>query len=151
MDRALSLAGAGLMAVVFAVGIPAHAAPKAQEGAQAAATAPASGDVYSSRIQPLFKSQCYKCHAGMFHRGGLKVDTPENILKGGRDGAVIVPGHPEQSMLVKLIRHEGPAENPMPMPPHSKMSDADIATVEKWIQAGAVMPASAASQPAATP
>jgi cytochrome c551/c552 len=39
-----------------------------------------------------------------------------------------------------LIRHEGPVDHPMPMPPKSKLSDADIATITQWIQAGAVMP-----------
>ena len=66
-------------------------------------------------------------------------------LKGGHDGQVIVPGHPEQSLLVKLIRHEGPANDPMPMPPKSKFSDADIATVEQWVKAGAVMPSDSAT------
>ena len=61
-------------------------------------------------------------------------------MKGGHDGVVLVPGHPEQSLLVKLIRHEGPADDPMPMPPKSKLSDADIATIEQWIRAGAVIP-----------
>jgi mono/diheme cytochrome c family protein len=54
---------------------------------------------------------------------------------------VVVVGHPEQSLLVKLIRHEGPADDPMPMPPKGdKLSDADIATVSAWIKAGAKMP-----------
>jgi len=51
-----------------------------------------------------------------------------------------VPGHPEQSLLIKLIRHEGPANDPMPMPPKSKLSDADIATITEWVRNGAVMP-----------
>jgi cytochrome c551/c552 len=62
-------------------------------------------------------------------------------MHGGKDGSVIVPGHPEQSLLVTLIRHEGPAKDPKPMPPKSKLSDADIATITEWIRAGAVMPA----------
>ena len=62
-------------------------------------------------------------------------------MHGGKDGAVIVPGHPEQSLLVKLIRHEGPVSDPKPMPPRSKLSDADITAIAEWIRAGAVMPA----------
>jgi cytochrome c551/c552 len=48
--------------------------------------------------------------------------------------------------MVKLIRHEGPAKDPKPMPPKGKLSDADIATVERWIRAGAVMPADVVPQ-----
>lgn len=66
------------------------------------------------------------------------MDTREHILHGGKDGAVIVPGHPEQSLLVKLVRHEGPAKDSMP--PKSKLSDADIERIAQWIQRGAVMP-----------
>ncbi len=95
---------------------------------------------YTTRVQPILQTNCYRCHAGLNHRGGLQLDSAAAITKGGHDGAVIVPGHPEQSLLVKLIRHEGPADDPMPMPPKGKLSDADIATVEAWVKAGAVMP-----------
>ena len=102
--------------------------------------AQAGTDMYVKTVQPILANNCYKCHGGENHRGGLQLDTKERILKGGKDGAVIVPGHPEQSLLVKLIRHEGPADDPMPMPPKGKLSDADIAAVTAWIKAGAVMP-----------
>ncbi len=96
---------------------------------------------YTSRVQPIFQANCYRCHGGLNHRGGLVLDSRAGMMKGGHDGAVIAPGHPEQSLLVKLIRHEGPANDPMPMPPKSKLSDGDIATIEQWVRAGAVVPA----------
>lgn len=78
---------------------------------------------------------------GTNKKGGLVIDTQAGLKKGGRDGAVIVPGDPENSMFVKLIRHEGPPDDPMPMPPKKpKMSDADIAIITAWVKAGAVMP-----------
>ena len=109
-----------------------------------AQTQPAANSVafYTQRVLPIFESHCYGCHGGMNHRGGLSMVTRASLLKGGHDGAVIVPGNAGQSLLIKLIRHEGPANDPMPMPPapHDKLSDADIATVTQWVQAGAVMP-----------
>ena len=101
----------------------------------------ASPQFYTEHVQPILQSNCYRCHAGLNHRGGLQLDTRAALMHGGEDGAVIIPGHPEQSLLVKLIRHEGPAEDPKPMPPRGKLSDADIAAVTEWIRAGAVMPA----------
>lgn len=98
---------------------------------------------YTEKVQPIFASNCYRCHGGMNHRGGLSLSTRATILKGGKDGAVVVPGDSGHSLLVKLIRHEGPANDPKPMPPKAKLSDADIATVERWIRAGAIMPADA--------
>ena len=113
--------------------------PEAQAG-------PLSMDLYTNHVQPIFQQNCYRCHAGLNHRGGLQMDSQTTLMKGGHDGAVIVPGHPEQSLLVKLIRHEGPPNDPMPMPPKSKISDADISAVEQWIRTGAAMPATPADR-----
>lgn len=86
-------------------------------------------------------TNCGKCHFNMNHKGGLAMDTRASMMKGGRDGVVLVPGDPANSLLVKLVRHEGPANDPMPMPPKSpKISDSDIAVLEQWVKAGAVMP-----------
>jgi cytochrome c len=102
-------------------------------------------EFYTSKVQPIFETNCYRCHGGVNHRGGLSLQTREGMLKGGHDGTVLVPGDPAKSLLVRLIRHEGPANDPMPMPPKSpKISDADIATVERWVKAGAIMPEDAA-------
>jgi len=129
---ALALA-ASLLAAAAVLWRPAPAA--AQAGPD-----PASAAFYTQRVLPILQTNCYRCHAGMNHRGGLSMETRASLLKGGQDGTVVVPGHADQSLLVKLIRHEGPANDPMPMPPKSKLSDAEIATITQWIQAGAVMP-----------
>ncbi len=112
-----------------------------QVGAQEDASKP---EFYTAKVKPIFDANCARCHGGANHRGGLNMDTREALLKGGHDGAVITPGDPSASLLVKLIRHEGPASDPMPMPPNKpKISDEDIATVTKWVKAGAVMPVEA--------
>lgn len=107
-----------------------------------AATDPAQPAFYTENVLPIFQANCYRCHGGMNHRGGLNMETRDSMLKGGHHGSDLVPGHPESSLIVRLIRHEGPADDPMNMPPapRPKLSDADIATVEAWIRAGAVMP-----------
>jgi len=123
-------------------------APSRVQAAPAAAGAgqDAAGlKIYTEKVVPIFQANCYRCHGGMNHRGGFTMDTKAGMAKGGHDGPVIVPGSPEKSLLVKLIRHEGPADDPMPMPPNKpKISDADIATVEAWVKAGAIMPEDAA-------
>jgi mono/diheme cytochrome c family protein len=104
--------------------------------------APNTVAFYTQRVQPIFQANCYSCHGGMNHRGGLNIATKAGMLKGGHDGSVLDAKNPEQSMLIKLIRHEGPVDDPMPMPPkpRKKISDADIATVTAWVKAGAIMP-----------
>jgi cytochrome c len=101
----------------------------------------ATPEFYTSKVQPIFQANCYRCHGGMNHRGGLNIQSRAGMIKGGHDGQVLVPGDPSKSLLVRLIRHEGPANDPMPMPPKSpKISDEDIATVERWVKSGAIMP-----------
>ena len=102
---------------------------------------PASAQFYTEKVVPVLEAHCYQCHGGTAHRGGLSLATKAGMLKGGHDGTVLVPGKPESSLIVKLIRHEGPADDPMPMPPNKpKLSDDDIAVVEQWVKAGALMP-----------
>ena len=129
------LLGAGVTAVAMAALAGSELRPVA---AQDAANKPA---FYTEKVRPILQSNCGKCHMDVNHKGGLSLQTKASTLKGGRDGVVIVPGDPASSLLVKLIRHEGPADDPKPMPPKSpKIADADIATIEQWVKAGAVMP-----------
>lgn len=103
--------------------------------------APNSPAFYTEKVRPILMTNCGKCHFDMNHKGGLAMGSKASLMKGGRDGVVIVPGDPANSMLLKLIKHEGPPEDPKPMPPKApKLSNADIAVVEQWIKAGAVMP-----------
>jgi cytochrome c len=131
MRRVLAGVGVVVAAVLAGAGMRAVAA-------QEAANKPA---FYTEKVRPILQTNCGKCHFDVNHKGGLSLQTRESTLKGGRDGVVIVPGDPANSLLVKLINHEGPVDDPKPMPPKSpKMSDADIAVIEQWVKAGAVMP-----------
>jgi mono/diheme cytochrome c family protein len=141
---ALSLAALALTAL--AVRQP--DAVRAQNTGAQAGPNPGTVDYYQQKVKPIFDANCMRCHGGMNHRGGLNMDTRAGLLKGGHDGAVLDAAHPEQSLLIKLIRHEGPANDPMPMPPapRAKLPDADIATVTAWVKAGAPMPEEAAGK-----
>ncbi len=122
-----------LAAACLPAGHPVH-------GAGPNTLAPDTPQFYTAHVQPIFQANCYRCHAGLNHRGGLVMDTKAGLERGGKNGPVLVPGHPEQSLLVALIRHEGGAGDSRIMPPNGKLSDADIATVEQWVRAGAAMP-----------
>ena len=136
----LALAVPTLLLFAGAASIPDGSVHAAQDPA-------ASPEFYTTQVKPILDANCGRCHEGTNHRGALNIDTRAGLLKGGHDGAVIVPGDAANSLLVKLIRHEGPADDPMPMPPHKpKLSDQDIATVSRWIAAGAVMPVQASAK-----
>ena len=98
-------------------------------------------DIYTARVKPIFAANCGRCHSGMNHRGGLNMDTREALLKGGHTGPAIVPGDPTKSLLVIVIRHQRPGNDPKNMPPNKpQLSESDIHAVEMWIKAGAPMP-----------
>ncbi len=102
------------------------------------ATDPASLDYYNHRVQPILQANCYRCHAGLNRKGGLRLDSRDAILHGGKSGAVLTPGHPELSPLIAAIHRDNPTTKPMP--PKSILAPADIAALTAWIQAGAPIP-----------
>jgi cytochrome c len=106
---------------------------------------PATVEFYHQDVEPIFRSKCFRCHGGMNRKGQFSMQTRTGMMRGGKHGAAIVPGDPAASLLVRLIRHEpagtGTAPEPGPMPDkRKKISDADIALVERWVKAGAIMP-----------
>ncbi|MCP4173234.1 MAG: DUF1553 domain-containing protein [Fuerstiella sp.] len=94
-------------------------------------------EFFESRIRPVLVEHCYKCHAvnAKNVRGGLLLDSKAGALDGGESGAAVVPGAPEESLLLSALKHES-----YEMPPDRKLSDAIVADFEKWIHDGAVDP-----------
>ena len=91
---------------------------------------------FEMQVRPLLVEKCYACHTEE-RMGGLQLDTREHALKGGKDGAVIVPGDPEKSLLIQALRYTDPK---LKMPPGGRLKDGQIAAVEAWVKAGAVWP-----------
>ena len=60
---------------------------------------------FESRIRPVLVEHCYKCHSGRAKspKGGLRVDSREALLRGGENGPAVVPGKPDDSLLVKAL------------------------------------------------
>ncbi len=106
-------------------------------GAQSSAQSPEQGEFFEKRIRPVLSSRCYTCHTGL-KSGGLRLDSLQNILKGGNDGAVIVLGHPEDSILIKAISH---THERLKMPLGGpKLDDETIEDFKQWIHDGAFWP-----------
>ena len=98
---------------------------------------PQSGADLFAKIEPIFAKNCYACHGSM-QSGGLRLDSRAGAMKGGTDGPVIVPGKPDESLLIQAVRRTHPR---IKMPPSGELSDADIATLVEWVGKGAVWPA----------
>ena len=92
--------------------------------------ASAVADDFKEKVAPIFEANCVSCHGSKMQRSGLDLRSLEAVLRGGARGKIIVPGHPERSLLYKLITHAEDPKMPMGM---GKLSDADIAAIAEWI------------------
>src|SRR5213075_1078613 len=74
-----------------------------------ASAAPAPN--FSREVRPLLEQHCVKCHGPEKQKGGLRFDTKEGAFKAGESGEkAIVPGHANESRLVKLVSSKDAAE-----------------------------------------
>ena len=95
---------------------------------------------FESKIRPVLVEHCHECHSieSGKAKGGLRLDDREAVLRGGGSGPALVPGKPEESLLLAAIRHRDPD---LEMPPRKeRLSDAILKDFEQWIADGAVDP-----------
>ncbi len=99
----------------------------------------ASADFFELKVRPVLANNCNSCH-GASAMSGLRLDSREGLLKGGNRGTALVPGDPDNSLLMKAIR-QGDA---LKMPMGGKLADNEIEDLAAWVKNGAVWPASPA-------
>jgi mono/diheme cytochrome c family protein len=111
--------------------------------------APSAQDLefFEAKIRPLLADACLECHAED-EKGGLRLDSREALLKGGESGPALVPGDPDNSLLVQVVRHVS-GQPKMPRR-KDKLPDAQIEALAQWVRSGAPWPASAAPTPTRT-
>ena len=104
-------------------------------------------EFFEARIRPVLAANCYACHTDN-KLGGLRVDSRVALLAGGKSGPAIVPGRPEESLLLKAVLQTDP-QLKMPMG-GSKLKEKEIADLKYWIQTmAAFWPVETANGPAA--
>ena len=93
--------------------------------------------VYSDVIQPILQTKCYSCHGKNKQKGKLRMDDSLRLMKGGKDGPVIIPGNVEKSEMAKRLSL--PREDDDHMPPKEKPqpTEQEIALIHWWIKSGA--------------
>ena len=112
------------------------------------ARAESDTDFFENRIRPILVAKCDGCHSNAKGKtsGGLALDTRDGWQKGGDNGAVIVPGKPDESVLIKAIRYQ---DEDLQMPPPEKggkLTDREIAALTEWVTRGAPDPRIAAAR-----
>ncbi|WP_145220383.1 PSD1 and planctomycete cytochrome C domain-containing protein [Planctomycetes bacterium TBK1r] len=99
-------------------------------------------EFFERKIRPVLVARCYECHSSDADlvQGGLRVDDPQAMLRGGDSGTAISPGQPAASLLLAALRYDG-----MEMPPDEPLPENVIRDFEQWIEWGAVMPEASAT------
>ncbi len=96
---------------------------------------------FEQRIRPVLADVCFRCHGEAKASGGLRVDSREALFRGGDSGPAIVPGKPDESLLVRAIRH---ADDVSAMPVDGELDDGQIEAMVAWVSDGAPWPAKTA-------
>jgi hypothetical protein len=104
---------------------------------------------FEKRIRPLLAEHCYECHstAAKKAKGGLRLDFRVGWEKGGDSGPAIVPGKPDDSLLIKGVRHW---DKEFKMPPDKPLTPAQVADLVQWVKLGAPDPRTNAPTATAT-
>lgn len=97
-------------------------------------------DFFEAKIRPMLVTHCYECHSAAAAgkkklKGSLLLDSREGSRQGGDSGPAVVPGKPDESLLLGALTHES-----FEMPPKGKLPDKLIADFRKWIEMGAPDP-----------
>ncbi len=98
------------------------------------ASVPHPDSFYAQHIHPVFDSHCVGCHGAAKSQGGLRLDSYDALMRGGKSGPAIVPRNPDKSLLLMRVtlpstdKHFMPAEGRPPLKPE------EIAWLRAWIQ-----------------
>ncbi|HUQ93497.1 MAG TPA: PSD1 and planctomycete cytochrome C domain-containing protein [Bryobacteraceae bacterium] len=92
-------------------------------------------EFFETRIRPVLAKNCFACHS-QTEMGGLRLDTRERAMRGGKSGPSILPGNAAGSLLMDAVQYA----SKLKMPPKGKLSEREIADLRAWIEEGAIWP-----------
>lgn len=87
---------------------------------------------FEQHVVPVLKTRCFKCHGGEKREAGLDLRRRFAMVRGGDSGPSLVPGKPDESLLVEMV-----ADRHMPPEGEPALEDAEIALLRRWVAAGA--------------
>jgi mono/diheme cytochrome c family protein len=92
---------------------------------------------YGREIHPIFDANCVACHGASKVQGGLRLDSYDLMMKGGKDGPVVVPRNALGSMLLERITLPADNQHFMPAEGRPPVRQAEVARIRAWIEQGA--------------
>ncbi|MFO0803120.1 MAG: PSD1 and planctomycete cytochrome C domain-containing protein [Gemmataceae bacterium] len=108
---------------------------------QRSATAADGNAFFEKKVRPVLVEKCVSCHGEKKQAGELRVDSRKALLAGGDRGPALVPGKPEESLLIRAVRHN----EELKMPQKTKLPQSDIDALAEWVKLGAPWPDEAAT------
>ena len=102
-----------------------------------------ASDFFEKEVRPVLAKNCSACHTATA-LGNLSMTSGEALRKGGNSGPAIMPGKPDESLLIQVVSH---THARLKMPPSGKLSDAEIGALKQWIADGAVWPETSVPKP----
>ena len=124
---------------VLMIAASAVAQPVELHGEEQNAADHARVEFFESKIRPALVKHCAECHSSQSDplQGGLSLESRSAWKRGGDSGAVIVPGDPASSLLMKAIDY---SDRDLQMPPETRLPQSVIDDFKKWIADGAIDP-----------
>ncbi len=101
---------------------------------------------YTSHVAPIIKKYCLPCHAEESSNSSeLSLDTYALLMKGGEHGRAVVPGKPQESVLLKKLEEEPPFGDRMPLLSRRRknagapkeLKPEELRVLKEWIAQGA--------------
>lgn len=92
---------------------------------------------YSRHVHAVLDAKCVACHGASSDKGGLRLDSYSRLMRGGKDGAVIMPGKPDASLLLTRITLPSGDKHFMPAEGRTPLTADEISWIRAWIRVGA--------------
>ena len=88
-------------------------------------------------VQPIFDAKCVACHGPGKDAGGLRMDTLDALLAGGKHGPSVLPNNAAESPVIQRALLPLDAKGHMPPKGRSQLSEAELEVIGWWIDQGA--------------
>ncbi len=93
--------------------------------------------MYADLVQPILERKCYTCHNASKQKGKLRLDAAEHILKGGKNGAVMVAYKVDESEMIDRLLLPLDQDEHMPPKEKKQLSSVEVEILKRWIASGA--------------
>src|SRR5256714_8655782 len=90
---------------------------------------------YQQHVRPIFNASCVSCHNPDKNKAGLDLTTYATAMAGSSNGKVLQSGDPDLSLIYLLVSHQEEPHMPLKA---SKLPDAQLEIIRKWIASGAL-------------